>query len=158
MNRVVNEAIVGKEFPPFTFPIEKGKIKEFARALGDANPLYSDEDLARSMGFRSVPAPPTYTASFLHHVPDENFLLNMMTEMGVSVATSVHGESEFEYLAPICAGDVLTVSIRVKDYYHKEGKRGGRMNFITVEATYTNQDGKLVQKDRMLFIERETAA
>ncbi len=155
---MVNEAIVGMEFPPFEFIIEKGKIKEFARALGDRNPVYSDEELARSMGFRSIPAPPTYTASFLHHVPDENFLLNMMQEMGISVATSVHGESEFEYLAPICAGDVLTVRVKVKDYYQKEGKRGGKMNFITVESTYTNQDGMLAQKDRMLFIERESAA
>ena len=155
---MVNEAIVGMEFPPFEFLIERGKIKEFARALGDKNPIYVDEELAKSMGFRSIPAPPTYTASFLHHVPDENFLLNMMQEMGISVATSVHGESEFEYLAPICAGDVLTVRVKVKDFYQKEGKRGGKMNFITVESTYTNQGGELVQKDRMLFIERESAA
>lgn len=155
---MVNEAIVGMEFPPFEFLIEKGKIKEFARALGDKNPLYEDEELAKGMGFRSIPAPPTFTASFLHHVPDENFLLNMMQEMGIAVATSVHGESEFEYLAPICAGDVLTVNVKVKDYYQKEGKRGGSMNFITVESSYTNQDGVLVQKDRMLFIERESAA
>jgi acyl dehydratase len=155
---MVNEAIVGMEFPPFEFLIEKGKIKEFARALGDGNPLYYDEELARSMGFKSIPAPPTYTASFLHHVPDENFLLNMMQEMGISVATSVHGESEFEYLAPICAGDVLTARAKVRDFYEKEGKRGGKMNFITVESTYTNQEGELVQKDRMLFIERESAA
>jgi acyl dehydratase len=155
---MVNEAIVGKEFPSFELPVEKGKIKEFARALGDKNPLYYDEELAKSMGFRSVPAPPTFTATFLHHVPDENFLLNMMQEMGIAVATSVHGESEFEYLAPVCAGDVLTVAVKVKDYYQKEGKRGGKMNFITVESAYTNQDGELVQRDRMLFIERETAA
>ncbi|MEW6554790.1 MAG: MaoC family dehydratase N-terminal domain-containing protein [Actinomycetota bacterium] len=155
---MVNEAIVGKEFPSFELPVEKGKIKEFARSLGDRNPLYYDEEIAKSMGFRSVPAPPTFTATFLHHVPDEDFLLNMMQEMGISVATSVHGESEFEYLAPVCAGDVLTVAVKVKDFYQKEGKRGGKMNFITVESTYTNQEGVLVQKDRMLFIERESAA
>jgi acyl dehydratase len=156
--KMVNQAIVDREFTPFEFLIERGKIKEFARALGDKNPLYIDEDLARSMGFPSIPAPPTFTASFLHHVPDENFLLNMMQEIGVSVANSVHGESDFEYLAPICAGDVLTVGIRVKDLFQKKGKRGGLMNFIMVELTYSNQRGELVQKDRMLFIERESAA
>jgi acyl dehydratase len=155
---MVNEAIVGMEFPSFEFFIERGKIKEFARAMGDKNPLYFDEELAKSMGFRSIPAPPTYTTSFLHQVPDEDFLLRMMQDMGINVATSVHGESEFEYLAPICAGDVLTVKMTIKDVYSKEGKRGGKMNFITAEATYTNQDGELVEKDRMLFIERESAA
>lgn len=155
---MVNEAIVGMEFPPFEFPIEKGKIKEFARALGDKNPVYTDEELARSMGFRSIPAPPTFTVSFLHHAPDENFLLNMMQDMEIEVAHSMHGESEFEYFKPICAGDVLTVKAKVKDHYRKEGKRGGVMNFITVESTYINQESELVLKDRMLFIERETAA
>lgn len=153
---MVNEGVVGKEFPAFEFPIEKGKIKEFARALGDKNPVYTDEEYARKLGFRSIPAPPTFTASFLHHVPDENFMMNLMKEMGISVATSVHGESEFEYIKPICAGDVLTVRFKITDLYRKEGKRGGKMNFITVEATYTNQEGELVQRDRMLFIERES--
>jgi acyl dehydratase len=154
---MVTESIVGREFPAFEFPIEKGKIKEFARSLGDKNPIYIDEELARSHGFRSILAPPTYTVSFLHHIDDDNFLLNMMLELGINVATVVHGESEFEYLAPICAGDVLTVKMRVEESYSKEGKRGGRMNFISVGLHYTNQEGELVQRDRMLLIEREAA-
>lgn len=151
---MVNEAIIGKEFPPFEFPIERGKIKEFARSLGDSNPVYADLELARSLGFKDIPPPPTFTASFLHHVPDENFLLNLMAEMGIEVARSVHGESEFEYIAPVTAGDVLTVTARIKDWVQKEGKRGGLMNIITVETTYANQLGEVVQKDRMNFIER----
>lgn len=151
---MVNEAIIGKEFPPFEFLVERGKIKEFARALGDKNPIYTEVELAKEAGFKSVPAPPTFTASFLHQVPDENFLLNLMAEMEIDVARSVHGESEFEYIKPVAAGDVLTVSMTVKDIMKKEGKRGGVMNLITTEATYTNQDGEVVQKDRMLFIER----
>ncbi len=151
---MVNEAIIGKEFPPFEFLVERGKIKEFARALGDKNPIYTEVELAKEAGFKSVPAPPTFTASFLHQVPDENFLLNLMAEMEIDVARSVHGESEFEYIKPVAAGDVLTVSMTVKDITKKEGKRGGVMNLITTEATYTNQDGEVVQKDRMLFIER----
>jgi len=153
---MVDESVVGKEFPPFEFPIERGKIKEFARALGDSNPVYTDENVAKAMGFKAIPAPPTFTASLLHHTPDENFLLNMMQELDMSVARSVHGESQFEYIKPIVAGDVLNVQWTFKDFYQREGKRGGLMNFVTVEITYTNQDGELVQKDRMLFIERTT--
>jgi acyl dehydratase len=150
---MVDKMTPGKGLPPFEFPIERGKIKEFARALEDKNPLYIDQGLAKSAGFASIPAPPTYTASILHHVPDENFLLNMMAELGMNVALSVHGESEFEYIKPITAGDVLTVQMGLKDTYQKESKRGGRLNFTVVEATYTNQDGEIVQKDRMTFIE-----
>ncbi len=38
------EEKVGMEFGPFTFEIEKGKIKEFAMAIGDPNPLYQTGD------------------------------------------------------------------------------------------------------------------
>ncbi|MBU1670234.1 MAG: MaoC family dehydratase N-terminal domain-containing protein [Actinobacteria bacterium] len=155
---MVNESIVGKEFPPFEFLVERGKIKEFARALGDRNPIYTDIEVARRVGFEAVPAPPTYTASFMHQVPDENFLLNLMAEMEIDVARSVHGESEYEYIRPIEAGDVLTVTMTVKDIQKKEGRRGGAMTLITTEATYANQDGEVVQKDRMVFIERASVA
>ena len=157
MGMMVDKPIPGKGLPPFEFPIERGKIKEFARALGDKNPLYIDQDLAKRAGFASIPAPPTYTASMLHHVPDENFLLNIMAELGMNVARSMHGEQEFEYIKPITAGDVLTVQMGVTDSYQKESKRGNRLNFTVFEATHTNQDGEIVQKERMTFIEEAPA-
>jgi acyl dehydratase len=39
----INKSLVGKEYPPYAVTVERGKIKEFARALGDANPLYLDD-------------------------------------------------------------------------------------------------------------------
>ncbi|PYN96494.1 MAG: MaoC family dehydratase, partial [Candidatus Rokuibacteriota bacterium] len=39
----VNKAIVGKEYPPFPVTVERGRIKDFARALGDLNPFYIDD-------------------------------------------------------------------------------------------------------------------
>ncbi len=54
--------LVGKEFSPFAMPVERGKIREFANAIGDDNPIYSDPVYAGKSGFGDIPAPPTFTA------------------------------------------------------------------------------------------------
>ena len=45
----LNEAFVGKAFPyPETYFVGVEKIREFARAIGDENPLYIDRDAVRT--------------------------------------------------------------------------------------------------------------
>jgi len=68
----------------------------------------------------------------------------------------LHGEQEFEYLAPVYAGDVLTGVSRVSDVYEKQGSRGGTMTFGVMETTYTNQRGEKVLISRSTLV--ETAA
>src|SRR6476659_7635201 len=47
----------GKIFPSYEFHVERGKIREFADAIGDPNPLYRDTAHAASKGFAGVVAP-----------------------------------------------------------------------------------------------------
>ena len=68
----------------------------------------------------------------------------------------LHGEQEFEYLAPVYAGDVLTATARVADVYEKQGSRGGTMTFGILETTFTNQRGESVLISRSTLV--ETAA
>ena len=35
----INTSVKGKEYPPYRVSVERGKIKEFARAIGDLSPL-----------------------------------------------------------------------------------------------------------------------
>src|SRR5260370_7495277 len=56
----------------------------------------------------------------------------------------LHGEQEFEFLAPIHAGDVLTAVSKIVDVYEKPGKRGGSMTFAVTETEYRNPRGALV--------------
>jgi len=65
----------------------------------------------------------------------------------------LHGEQEYEFLAPIHAGDVLTAVSTVMDVYEKPGKRGGSMNFAVTETEYRNQHGTLVARARAVSIE-----
>ena len=56
----LDPSFVGRSYPP-TRPYEVGreKIREFAAAIGDANPAYTDPAAARALGHPDVIAPPT---------------------------------------------------------------------------------------------------
>ncbi len=55
--------LIGKEILPFEMRIERGKVKEFAEAIGDDNPIYRDPHYARQRGFGQVIASPTFTTT-----------------------------------------------------------------------------------------------
>ena len=65
----------------------------------------------------------------------------------------LHGEQEYEFLAPIHDGDVLTAVTTVVDVYEKTGKRGGSMSFAVIETEYCNQGGTMVARARSVTIE-----
>ena len=48
MTITINKAVKGKEYPPFTVTVERGRIKEFARAIGGLNPFYLDDGVGRA--------------------------------------------------------------------------------------------------------------
>lgn len=146
--------IVGMEAGTITFPVERGKIHEFAGALRDENPVYHDPQAAKEAGFPDVIAPPTFT------VVQQFFTDQVRTipDLGLDYARVLHGEQEFEYVRPVAAGDTLTGRTRVSQTYEKEGKRGGTMRFVVLETTYTNQRGEECVITRMTLIETAKAA
>ncbi|MBI3784988.1 MAG: MaoC family dehydratase N-terminal domain-containing protein [Deltaproteobacteria bacterium] len=146
----MDKSEIGNVGNAVTMPIERGKIREFAKAIKDDNPLYFDEDYARKVAGGIVP-PPTFTmtSGFWDEGPRKPLLT-------YDVRRLLHGEQEFEYLAPVHAGDILTGTTRVSDVYEKQGSRGGTMTFGTLETTFTNQRGEKVLISRSTLV--ETAA
>ena len=55
----------------FALPIERGKVREFALAVGEDNPIFYDPEAARREGLPDVVAPPTFTVSQIWAVPRE---------------------------------------------------------------------------------------
>lgn len=146
----MDKSEIGKTSSPVTMHIERGKIREFARAVKDDNPIYRDEVYARKAAGGIVP-PPTFTMTvgFWDDGPRKPLLTYDLRRL-------LHGEQEFEYLAPVHAGDVLTATTRVADVYEKEGSRGGKMTLGITETTFVNQRGEKVLLSRSTLI--ETAA
>ena len=151
---MVKKDMAGTKFLDFEFPVERGKIKEFANAICDPNPIYSDREYARSKGFDDVLMPVTFPVTFALHTPSDNFVLETTQKLGMDVGKSVHGETEIIFERPVCAGETLRGEIRVGNIYEKEGKRGGKMNFVDMEIEYFDENDKPVAIARNIFIER----
>ena len=44
----------GKTYPPFPYEVGLEKIREYANAIGETEPVHHDRDAAREAGFRDV--------------------------------------------------------------------------------------------------------
>jgi acyl dehydratase len=138
----------GKTFPPYEFHVERGKIREFADAIGDPNPLYRDPDHPAGRLLGGIPAPPTMLRTFLYEPPDAAAALEVADWSYI-----VHGEQEFEYFALVLAGDVLTAQERVVSITEKDSRRAGKLQIAVIETVFHNQRGEKVQVDRRTLVE-----
>jgi acyl dehydratase len=132
----VNEEAKGKTYPPFEYEVGKEKIKEYAWAVGESNPVYFDREQATAAGFRDVPAPPMFAVVYSAGAVGPGIL---DPEVGINFAMMVHGGQEFVWGEPVVAGDTITTEATVKDIY----ERGG-MGFYVFESVSRNQDGQEV--------------
>ena len=144
-----DESMIGKELDEFPLPVESSKVREFARALLDDDPIYQDNGAARAAGFEAIPAPVTFAAASSHYKDD----LPLFEQLGLDLKRLLHGESSWEYLAPVRVGDQLTARRRLADVTTRPGKRGGDMTLCTLETEYVNQHGTSVIRERTVVIE-----
>ena len=97
---------VGQSFPPFTIEVERGKIRELALAIGDDNPIYQSREEAQAAGYPDVPLYPTSPTTFTFW--GNRKMISQIASLGINLMRVLHGEEEYEYLAPIYPGDTLT--------------------------------------------------
>ena len=126
---------IGVESRPVNFDVEKGAIIKFAEAIGDTNPLFTDEETARKSRYGGLIAPPTFLRSMRSEA--------METPVNSPYAANLDGGSQWEYLEPVRVGDKISVTVKIADIFEREG-RLGNMLFIIGETRYTNQFGNLV--------------
>jgi acyl dehydratase len=141
--------LVGTIIDRVEFPVEEGKIREFAIAVGDPDPAYVDPAAARATGHPAIPAPPTFVV-VAGHWRDQGA---MVARLGIDIRRVVVGEAEWEYHAPIYAGDRLTAARVVESVTERPGRRGGTMTLITIAAEFRNQRGELCVRQRDVVIE-----
>jgi acyl dehydratase len=135
----VNRDVVGKEYPPYPVTVERGKIKEFARALGDPNPFYTNDDVGRASPWGDLIAPPTFLITFR----DDTDGSALLRDLGVDISRVLHGEQEFELKRPIMPGRTYLCRAKVIDVYEKTG-RSGPLAFVVRETTVTDGENEIV--------------
>jgi acyl dehydratase len=132
----VTTAAIGKTYAPRTYAVGREKIREYAVAVGETNPLYLDVDAARAAGYRDVVAPPMFAVVYCSAALGDGLF---DPEVGIEFARLVHGGQEFRWGPLVVAGDEITTALSVKDISER-----GSMGFYVFESVSTNQDGDTV--------------
>ncbi len=136
--------VVGSKGPRFQVPIERGKIREFARATMSDDAAYLDAAAA--------PIPPTFLVTMAFWQPPDADRL--FEKLEIDPARLLHGGQEYEFFGPPPhAGDELTAQTSIESVVEKEGRRGGTMTFAVLTTDFTDRDGNLVARARTTAIE-----
>lgn len=135
----------------FELPIERGKVREFALAVGATDRIHLDPVEARRRGFPDVVAPPTFTVTQMWQVPRE--VREARLGANLDYGRVLHGEQAFTYTRLPVAGENLAGTMRISKDVTKEGRRGGRMRFVTYETVFTDSDGAEVLTAHYTLIE-----
>ena len=132
----MNTEAVGKTYPSTTYAVGREKIKEYAFAVGETNPLHLDVGAARAAGYRDVVAPPMFAV--VYSAPSVTPAL-FDPEVGINFAMMVHGGQEFVWGPVVVAGDEITTTVSVKSIEERAGN-----GFFVFESESVNQDGETV--------------
>ena len=132
-----DKSLIGVDVPIGTHQVTQEEIVAYARALGETNPLYLDEEAAKAGPYGAIIAPPGfYTSMRFRRGPDPKVRFGN-TNLGYMAGQQI------EYFEPIRAGDTISARAQVTNVYAKTG-RTGRLVFVVHRTTYSNQRGLTV--------------
>lgn len=139
----VDPSVVGRSYSPSAvYEVGREKIREFAEAIGDPDPVYRDPAVARLLGHPDVIAPPTFPAVLA--IPAGTALIG---ELGIEVSRVVHGDQSFAYQRPVRAGDRLRSTITVERI-----RSVADSEVITMRTDLATEDGEPVVTARSTMV------
>jgi acyl dehydratase len=145
----LNRDFIGRKFvAPQPYEVGREKIREFAAAIGDENPVYVDPEAAKAFGYPDVIAPPTF-AIIVSVGAGAGLIFD--PELGLDYGLVVHGEQKFVHHRPIRPGDSLSATTRVDDI-----RDAGRNELMTI-VTELTADGEKVCTAINTIVSRGTA-
>ncbi|MGH8806304.1 MAG: MaoC family dehydratase N-terminal domain-containing protein [Noviherbaspirillum sp.] len=147
---MIDKRYIGQALPRFSAEVEKGRLRFFAKAIGQTDPVYFDEAAAHEAGYRAIPVPPTFLFCLEMEASNPGAMRDLL---GIDIAKVLHGEQHFTYHAMAYAGDRLTFAQRIVDIYDK---KNGALEFVVRETHVTNQNNELVAELRGTTVVRNT--
>jgi acyl dehydratase len=143
----LDQELVGRSYPPSAvYEVGRGKIAEFATAIGAADPVHRDADAARAAGYPDVIAPPTF--AIVLTLEAANVVLDD-PQVSLDYSRVVHGEQRFDHTRPIHAGDALTVTVTLETV-----RSAGGHDMITSRSDVATVEGEHVAAVRSTLVVR----
>ena len=132
----ISTVAVGRSYPPNTYAVGREKIVEFARAVGETDPLHLDVEAARAAGHADVVAPPMFAVVFQLRAAVAPL---GDPEVGIDFPRMLHAGQEFRWGPLVVAGDEIITTASVQAISEKAG-----MRFYDFAAESVNQRGETV--------------
>jgi acyl dehydratase len=145
---MIDKKYIGHTLPPFQVNVEPGRLRFYAKATGQTDPIYLDEEAARAAGHPGLPVPPTFFFCLEMESPNPAAIRELL---GMDYRRLLHGEQGFSYYAMAYAGDMLTFSQQIADIYDK---KDGALEFVVRKTRVTNQRAELVAELRCVSVVR----
>ncbi|MEJ7824605.1 MAG: MaoC family dehydratase N-terminal domain-containing protein [Solirubrobacteraceae bacterium] len=132
----VNLDVVGKTYPPTVYAVGREKVREYARAVGETDPLYLDVEAARAAGHDDVVAPPMFAVVYAMPAVAAGMF---DPEIGIDFVRLVHAGQRFTWGPLVVAGDEIATTVSVKDVSERRGS-----GFYAFESVSVNQRDETV--------------
>jgi acyl dehydratase len=145
----LDSSLIGQSLPGGTLLVTRGRLRLFAKATSQTDPVFTNVEAARRAGHPDLPVPPTFYFGVDLELPDP---LGHLQEIGVDLRALLHGEQEFTYHRVAHAGDELTCSSTVVDVFEK---KGGALTFLVTDVPITDQHGTTVVTMRTTLVVRD---
>ena len=140
---------IGKRYPPVSYLVGREKIREYAVAVGEANPLHHDLEAARAAGFADLVAPPMFAVVYAARAVGQALF---DPDVGLDYALLVHLSQDFEWGPLVIAGDEIATSTTVEQITERAGRA-----FYVFQTVSANQRGDCVCTGKWTEIVREAA-
>lgn len=137
-------------------PVNLAMIHHWVQALEDDNPIYVDDEFARTTRHGGLVAPPAMLQTWTMDAPQrdadgpQSQVLDRLDAAGYTsvVATNY----EHDYHRELRVGDRITQRTTVEDLGEEKKTALGPGRFVTVEHTYVDQHGEVVGVGRMRLL------
>jgi acyl dehydratase len=135
---MLNRNLIGKTYEPVIFRITDQRLKFFAKATGQTDPIYFDHDIAVSQGHKGIVCSPTF---LIVVGMEQKNPFQFLEDLDIKIERMLHAGQEFIYEEIVYEGDKLRMDTKIIDMYDK---KEGLLQFCNLESMFTNQHSKHV--------------
>ena len=143
---MIDHKNIGYRTTPTVLPIDAWRVKLFCQAIGELDPVYWNEELARHAGHTQCPIPPTYLKAV---EGDHCTSAELLQILGIPVKGVLHAEQSFTYFSQVYVGDMVEVSREIIDIYEK---KSGVYNFVVVESHFKVKEQLAATNKQVILI------
>ena len=146
------EDAIGMQGPEYEMDIERGRIRDFARAMHAPLPEYIEGE------HPLIPASFLITAAYSWGYSLERPRGSVFEKIDHDLSVPLHAEESFTFHAPLPrAGDRLVCRASLENVWRKQGGRGGDLTFLTMLTEFRDQAGELIAEERSTTVTTENA-